>query len=523
MSEELDLGGADDVWAVDAEYHEPRLERYGTNPLLEALPPIYTSKEVAKGMTYRPVYVEAERSLSPEERQHAAGNVLSFVQPLSIHIDGAHRLSRLLRDGLIPRNPARPRYRAETEAGLDAFRRRRPLRSRGPRVTGMAVSGISGVGKTTFMEETLNLYPQVIRHREYRGQPLLFTQLVHLKLDCPPDGSVRGLCLSFFRRVDKILGTHYEDRYVRRKSNIDDLTQNMARVAAAHALGLLVIDELQCLAVAKSGGERIMLNHLGLLTNSVGVPVVHVGTPQMIEVLTREFRHGRRATGQGDLFFARMRDGTDPQDPNDPGAAERAQTQANEWRFFCESLWQYQYLRDFTPLTPKLSEILYQESQGITDVVVKLYMLAQHRAIQTGKERITTGLIRSVAADSLRSIRPALRALRDGDERKLGKMEDVLSRGLERIVEEGSRATSRLTRPSAGTNGAPSAPTPEGPAPTSPATPPVRLRRTHRSGTKPSTPGDLLWQLVSRGRAEGLSAHQTLLQAGLVDAEGNSR
>ena len=72
------------------------------------------------------------------------------------------------------------------------------------------------------------------------------------------------------------------------------------------------------------------------------------------------------------------------------------------WELFIESLWQYQYVQKSSPITAQLIYALYDVTQGITDFAVKVYMLAQMRAIVTGIERITENIIRSVAADSLR-------------------------------------------------------------------------------------------------------------------------
>lgn len=52
-------------------------------------------------------------------------------------------------------------------------------------------------------------------------------------------------------------------------------------------------------------------------------------------------------------------------------------------------------------------------------------MLAQIRAMTTGRERVTPALIRSVAADSLRLAQPMLRALRSHDQAQLAQFEDI--------------------------------------------------------------------------------------------------
>jgi hypothetical protein len=69
--------------------------------------------------------------------------------------------------------------------------------------------------------------------------------------------------------------------------------------------------------------------------------------------------------------------------------------------------------------------VLYDESQGITDFAVKLYLFAQERAIESGKEEVTAAIIRSVAKDKLRLPQGVLEALRLGNQRVLERYEDV--------------------------------------------------------------------------------------------------
>jgi len=52
----------------------------------------------------------------------------------------------------------------------------------------------------------------------------------------------------------------------------------MARVAAIHGVGVLVIDEINRLSGSSSGGAASMLSFFVQLTNSLGIPVVLVGT-----------------------------------------------------------------------------------------------------------------------------------------------------------------------------------------------------------------------------------------------------
>ncbi|TFI52627.1 hypothetical protein BLD44_020410 [Mastigocladus laminosus UU774] len=86
---------------------------------------------------------------------------------------------------------------------------------------------------------------------------------------------------------------------------------------------------------------------------------------------------------------------------------------------------------------------MYYETQGITDFAIKVYMLAQIRAITTGKEKVTEAIIRSVAKDCLCLAAPVLSALKRGDKVELQKFEDVYLVDIEPYFQE---ATEKFTR-----------------------------------------------------------------------------
>lgn len=390
-----------------AVYKDSPLSDYRGNPLIAALPPIYETEEVAKRIASFPDYDPNERNLSASLRHHCVMRIAEFVQPLSVHLDVESRFSRMIRHGYKARNPL----------GVGFVRRLRNANMLKPNsqedqediisssASGFSIIGISGIGKSTTVARNLLLYPQVIVHSKYEGRNLSIYQVVWLKLECPHDGSTKSLCLNFFQAIDSLLGTNYFEKYKRNTENI--LIPLMARVASLHCLGVLVIDEIQNLSEAKSGGSNKMLNFFVQLVNTIGVPVVLVGTFKATYLLSGEFRKARRGTGQqGGLISDRMKFD-------------------DEWDLLLEGLWDYQWTSKPTELTVDLKRVIYEESQGITDIAVKLYMLAQWRAISTGQEEITPALIKSVANDSLRLVKPALDALKQGKEETLRKFGDV--------------------------------------------------------------------------------------------------
>jgi hypothetical protein len=235
-------------------------------------------------------------------------------------------------------------------------------------------------------------------------------QIVWLKLECPSQGSTRQLCINFFSTIDRLIGTNYLAQYGKAKNGVDVMMAHMAHVANLHAIGVLVIDEIQHLRTSKIGSEGI-LNFLVTLVNSIGIPVILIGTLSGIPILQTNFRQARRASGLGSLTWDAM--------PNN-----------KSWGYFINKMWAYQWTRDFTPMTAEIELVLYEESQGIIDIAVKLFMLTQLRIIsirevKEGSEVITPALIHRVAREDLRIVQPMLNALRAGDKKALEKYDDL--------------------------------------------------------------------------------------------------
>jgi len=278
----------------------------------------------------------------------------------------------------------------------------------------------------------------------------------------------------------------------------------MARIAGIHCLGILVIDELQNLNKAKSGGSERMMNFFLKLTNTLRLPIIFVGTYAAKAVLSGELRQIRRSSGMGDMIMDRMR--------ND-----------EIWQFFVESVWRYQYVRYPTPLTRDLADTLYDESQGITDFAVKLFLLAQGRAIVTGLECLNGSVIRSVAADSLRLARPVLQALRGGDTSILSSLSDIHTidfdtalRDIQRqklLQELSSSVAASVPAEKSAAHGV-SSPSTTPDVPTSPTLLPTPDPLDKHAS---QTADCLLLKIASEGQKAGISPHEALSKAGLVD------
>lgn len=366
---------------VYARYIEQDLPEYKGNMLIEALPPIYSTIQVIEKLRKDPIYNVQEREKSIEYRVQAISRLENYLYPIPKHLLIERQLSVVIRRGYALKHVLTPQFIKKLNFNSrvinnkwveDKISKMQCISSNSDAPTpGFSVIGISGGGKSTALNNILSLYPQCIIHTEYDNLKFLFKQLVYIKIDCTHNGNIKGICRKFFSEVDKVLGTDYLKKYGdRSRHSIDDMIARMAHIAQIHALGTLVIDEIQHLADARNGAEEV-LNFLVTLENELKIPIIYVGTYKAIKkVLSKDFRQGRRASGMGEIEWNRM---------------------ANDKYFerFMKNLWKYQWLKYETPIDEGFINLFYEKTMGITDRVIKLFMAVQYEAIISRVEKIT--------------------------------------------------------------------------------------------------------------------------------------
>lgn len=399
--------------AVMAEYTPQIIPEYAENPYTEALPPIMPPQEIARRLSAYPPYNPEERKQASHYRIHFVRRLFQVFQPLPFHMELESRISMAMREGYAARNPLRPQFSKVIREGYQVIQSNNweTGYSGSYRTTslGFSLVGVSGIGKSTALYHSLKHIPQVILHNNYHGTKFSGYQLTYLKLDCPMDGSIKGLCIDFFIKVDSLLGTQYYQKFGTSRRSTDSMVATMGQVCQHLGCGLLIIDEIQNLSLAKSGGDEKMLNFFVSLNNNIGIPLVTVGTPRVLSILQGQLRLARRADGtQGSLFWERMRRNQD-------------------WDLLIKGIWTYQWTKKEIPLTNELSQAIYDESQGIIDLAVKLYAMAQMQAISSGREDITPMMIKQVAAENLKMSKPVIDALKTGNPRQMASFEDIVA------------------------------------------------------------------------------------------------
>ncbi|MGJ9381851.1 AAA family ATPase [Salipaludibacillus sp. CF4.18] len=420
MSGQLVLTGQ----IIQARYKEQDIASYKHNPYIEALPEIYDVKGAASRISRKPTYDSKERLLPDPYRIHSIWSMSDFIKTIPKHITLEQSISIAIRQGYKARNPIKAewiRQMRESFENIDWTNEEYEPLIRST-ATGFALIGLSGIGKSTAIESVLGLYPQVIEHKEYNGTILKRSQLVWLKIECPFNGSIKGLCLNYFYKIDCILGTTtLYKQFNKRNINNDVLVTEMGHIAAIYGIGILVIDEIQRLSEAKAGGAKMMMNFFVKLINNIGLPVILVGTPK-VQFIFDDLATTRRNEGFGsELWLNYSKD--------------------DVWDNFIEALWKYQWTNVTSKLTPAIEKAIYDCTQGIPDFAVKLYMLTQWRLIGEDSEKITAGLIREVFNENFRLSKPILTAIKNNQLEKLRNVRDIPTPDIKKAFQQSVQKT----------------------------------------------------------------------------------
>ena len=401
--------------AAVAKYRDHKLPEYNSNPLIQALPPIFSPREFARRVARLPQFDPEERELEPHYRFHCIERLSRYFDPQNKSVELQQQICVLIMEGYLGRNPLNPEYARRSRQIYQAIEARDGKNlenyvSVPTSASSLTLIGPSGIGKTTNLINILNLYPQVIVHPDYSVY-----QLVWLKVDCPHAGSLKGLCTDIFLAADRLLGTNYFKKFGSKGNSEDYMLAQVAQLAHTQHLGVLIVDEMQNLAKAKRGRDEL-LNFLVKMDNIIGVPVIRAATNEAFPIFQGNFRNARRAIGKAGVVWDRM-------------------SKDREWEHFLKGIWEYQWTKIFVPITEKvngeekiiekISEAFYEECQGIIDIAIKLYKMVQWRAISLGSEEITVELIHRVAEEGLQIVKPMLDAIRSGKKELMQRYGDI--------------------------------------------------------------------------------------------------
>lgn len=250
-----------------ANYIESEVPEYQGNPLIEALPPIRGTRDAVRLIRQSPALPGNEINLDGSIRLHCLNRITRVVQPFLLHINLEQSFSILIRSGYLGRNP----FHAHTARHLHSISgtEHTPFEST---ANSFCIFGLSGMGKSTAIKSILNTYPQVIRHTNYKDHIFPQAQVTWIKIDCPFDGSIKALSLSFFQALSDALGDKSIGQ-INTRIGTAQLIQKIKQLASTYYLGTLIIDEIQTLLNSKIGKNNILNFFINLIND---LSLIHI-------------------------------------------------------------------------------------------------------------------------------------------------------------------------------------------------------------------------------------------------------
>ncbi len=384
------------------------------NPLIEALPKYLNLQDFIIKIITKPQFDVDERLHGDLERDLYTERIDHCVIPNGSYYRTYKKIYKLFLNAYKHRNPLKAltsqiKYSIASEGKINY-----PEALKKTTADSIFITGLSGMGKTYMIESILkSLFSQIIQHTEYNGTRLDFKQLLYVKFNCPSDASRRALLLNFFKAVDEATqSTNYEKENSNSNLNIHNLENNLKKVCMNHHIGLIVIDELQNLSIAKSGGAKSAMQFFESIASEAFVSLVFIGTYDCFDIYDGNFSVARRMSKDGVVDLMQ------PEESD------------SYWLKLVEKLWDVQWVRNPTQIFKKkdskndsyneikaknIIDAIYFCTQGITVCTTTLLKHANVYAIEQGLETINSDIIYQVYKEEFKLLHPALQALEEKD------------------------------------------------------------------------------------------------------------
>lgn len=349
------------------------------NPLLDALPGRLTLSELYEKVSYIPTLPDNYKTMPPNDRYLLAEKLTMMYMPL----DYTAIIYNLIYSGI------RSAYQGKTPKGIIKrtnecgqcifYKTPNRLSDSITQAECFSVLGESGMGKTQTITRILKLFPQVIHHTEYDGQPFEHDQIVYIKIESPANNSPRGACLQILAAVDELLGTDLCLEERKKSSNVDMLITRIAQTCIRYSIGCIVIDEIQNILSTRSNyiqttGGR-MVNFLVELANKTGVCLAFIGTPIVSKVFDSEPHLLRRTRG-----------------PRIPTLEK-----STAFEKLLEIMWNNIPVLNPVPLDAGTIDLVYKITGGVIAKMQKEILLTTQNAIYFEKETVTRELLKKIA------------------------------------------------------------------------------------------------------------------------------
>jgi hypothetical protein len=386
-------------------------ESRADNPFLASLPLPVDFDNLPGLLLSEPLNTELIGSKSPHERAHLLAKISSHFIPTSTAVDIADAILGAIFAGYGERNPC-----------LAEIKKRRYLvggwqgsfSGGGPtfvakNVRCVTIEGITGLGKSTVVDRTLSLLPQVVVHgpSEAAGWTMQ-KQLVWVKVDMTSDGSRLGFLMQLYQQIDAALGTDFLSQFSTKRWTVEQHMVSVAKILYNCFCGALIIEEIQARNFAEAASRNLMLLFFLRLAN-LGIPIVLIGNPMGFEGFS-DFSQDVRRLSSGGRF--ELWPALSPQD--------------DDWaEFLVPGMLQFNVLPK-QPMMKDAAGLLFNCTGGVYDFLARLLAHAQLLALRRGQDCISDAdVLDAYDGPTIKASHPLIRSLADRSLTGLSQFSDV--------------------------------------------------------------------------------------------------
>ena len=273
----------------------------------------------------------------------------------------------------------------------------------------LIITGCTGMGKTATINRYLSFIPQFHVHaRCDEAEWAKHVQITYLIVPMPVHRG--GLLYGILSAIDTVIGTDYRITYGdHRRWPIEKLAVEVGIILVQHAVGLLVIEEIQARNFGSSPNREEMLLFILRILN-FGTPVVLVGNPLGFVGLESFTQDLSRLTENDPIHLM-------PADSTDPEWAEG----------LGPGMWSHNVMPEPTPWSSDIGEALYAASAAFPGFARKAVDAAQLSALAGAEKSVDARHLRRFMAESstFAMHRDLIEGFSEKDPKKLMQFQDV--------------------------------------------------------------------------------------------------
>lgn len=370
---------------------------YRNNSLIELFS--HVSKDFISRLLFTDVEcTDEDKRQDAEIRLQYVHRLLNYFSPLPDQVDFAFNFWTTICNSYTQRNPAkRDTQRAfiemvESMHNNTFFNNGQNIGLKYPNC--LTFIGTPGTGKSQVAQRLLSgLSLDCVFHHT---RDVNCFQKLYIWVEAPNARHEKSLAWLVYEALHQaVLDTGIKYPKINARLSAPVIAQEAAVLARKLNVGVVVVDEIQHCVHLKNGLDAHSMEFLTGFINRVNCPVLLIGTWKASALLSSEFRLARRAISPASTFSRKL----------PPGET---------WNMFTQEIWEKQFTTHHTPWSETIASELYFHSQGVQDIAIKLFVIAQMEAISSGEEVVGVEQLRSAAETHLQFIGPSIQAMRDG-------------------------------------------------------------------------------------------------------------